>query len=121
MSSCAASTICLRACARLASVRGVGRYGMNGSNERVKHGSELHARANAWQFGGKPSATRAHSSRNHRPMDHVGRLRSDIATQVGPRPLEVSFDAAVAELAERQHGVVAHRQLVALGLAPGAI
>jgi hypothetical protein len=54
-------------------------------------------------------------------MTDVGRLRSDIATQVGPRPFEVSFDAAVAELAERQHGVVAHRQLVALGVAPGAI
>ena len=44
-----------------------------------------------------------------------------MATQGGSRPLEPSFDAAVAELAERQHGVVAYRQLVALGLAPGAV
>jgi len=35
--------------------------------------------------------------------------------------LAVSFDAAVAEIADRQHGLVAHRQLVALGLGPGAI
>jgi hypothetical protein len=54
-------------------------------------------------------------------MTDVGRVRSDIATQVGPRPREASFDAVVSELAERQHGVVAHRQLIALGLAPGAI
>src|SRR6266487_5367482 len=32
-----------------------------------------------------------------------------------------SFDRAIAELAERQHGVVARRQLIALGLGRGAI
>src|SRR5436190_9704258 len=121
MSWCAACTICLRACARLASVRGVGRYGMNGSSERVKHGSDLHARANGWQSGDKPSATRAHSSRNLRPMTDVGAIWSHSETESSPRPLGASLDASVAELAERQHGVVALRQLRALGLGSGAI
>src|SRR5215217_3903446 len=62
------------------------------------------------RFSGPPST-----------MTDVNHRRSDMATQGGSRPLEPSFDAAVAELAERQHGVVAYRQLVALGLAPGAV
>ena len=49
------------------------------------------------------------------PMGEVGRLRSDIATQIGPP------DRALAALASRQHGVVAHGQLLGLGLGPGAV
>jgi len=54
-------------------------------------------------------------------MTDVGCIRSHSETKCSPRPLRPSFDAAVAELAERQHGVVAYRQLRALGIGPGAI
>ena len=46
-------------------------------------------------------------------MNH---LRSDIETRGGSPP-----DRATAEWASRQHGVIAYRQLRALGLEPGAI
>jgi len=49
-------------------------------------------------------------------MSDVNHLRSDRATRGGSPP-----DRATAELASRQHGVIAHRQLRALGLDPGAI
>src|SRR5215213_1229959 len=114
---------------------------MKGSNERVKHGSDLRAtftpahgrrrprrrtggappRAPTAHFRHKPSATRALCGPTIHPMRDVGRIRSHSETKSGPRPLGPSFDAAVAELAERQHGVVALRQLRALGLGPGAI
>jgi hypothetical protein len=48
-------------------------------------------------------------------MEDVGRLESDYRLQDGPR------QRAVADLAARQHGVVAHRQLIELGLSRSAI
>jgi len=48
-------------------------------------------------------------------MDDVAVIRSDSPTEVQGR------DRAVAELASRQHGVVAKRQLIALGVGAGAI
>ena len=63
-------------------------------------------------------------------MTNVCHLRSDIATRGGSRPgssgpdpfvARSSKDHAIADLAARQHGVVAHRQLLALGLNPGGI
>jgi very-short-patch-repair endonuclease/predicted transcriptional regulator of viral defense system len=44
-------------------------------------------------------------------------LLDDIRSQTRGRPV----DAAVAALADRQHGVVARRQLAALGMGPGSI
>ena len=49
-------------------------------------------------------------------MSDVNHLRSDIETRGGSPP-----DRATAEWASRQHGVIAYRQLRALGLEPGAI
>jgi hypothetical protein len=54
-------------------------------------------------------------------MRDVGSIRSHSEAESSPRPVVASFDAVVAELAERQHGVVALRQLRALGLGLGAI
>ena len=48
-------------------------------------------------------------------MDDVAVIRSDSPTEVQER------ERAVAELARRQHGVVAKRQLIALGVGAGAI
>jgi very-short-patch-repair endonuclease len=48
-------------------------------------------------------------------MDDVAVVRSDSPTEVQER------ERAVAELARRQHGVVAKRQLIALGVGEGAI
>ena len=48
-------------------------------------------------------------------MDDVAVIRSDSPTEAQGR------ERAVAELARRQHGVVAKRQLIALGVGAGAI
>jgi very-short-patch-repair endonuclease len=52
-----------------------------------------------------------------RPHEGVGRVSDDSCRQLGPRRL----DREIAALAVRQHGVVAHEQLIALGLESRAI
>jgi hypothetical protein len=47
----------------------------------------------------------------------VGRIGNAYGDSVGPRPI----DLAIRKLADRQHGVVAHWQLIELGLTRQAI
>ena len=63
------------------------------------------------------SATRARPSANLKPVPDEKAIEPLYGAQSPPRP----WDLAIAGLADRQHGVVARRQLLAMGLGRRAI